>query len=269
MIIDANFLDNLSNDLKRIVSDASQAIMDVYKKNTFDTEIKSDGSPVTEADENANKIIIQSLNIISPDISIVSEETYEKSDEIPNEPYWLVDPLDGTKEFINKSEDFTINIALINNHKSVFGAIYKPLTDELFIGGKNLPAFRKQNNIKEKLQTESRTENCIICQSKSHITKREKSFIEELKNKFNSYKVINAGSSIKICYIAQGKCHIYPRFGDTYQWDIAAGHAILKASGGDILDLNLKEIIYLSSHKKKVNGFFALSDIPFWVPKIQ
>ena len=103
MTIDANFLDNLSNDLKRIVSDASEAIMGVYEKNTFDTEIKSDGSPVTEADESANKIIIQSLNIISPDISIVSEETYDKSDEIPNEPYWLVDPLDGTKEFINKS----------------------------------------------------------------------------------------------------------------------------------------------------------------------
>jgi 3'-phosphoadenosine 5'-phosphosulfate (PAPS) 3'-phosphatase len=83
MIIDANFLENLSNDLKRIVLDASEAIIHVYEKNTFDTEIKSDGSPVTEADENANKIIIQSLNIISPDISIVSEETYDKSDEIP------------------------------------------------------------------------------------------------------------------------------------------------------------------------------------------
>jgi 3'(2'), 5'-bisphosphate nucleotidase len=117
MTIDANFLDNLSNDLKRIVSDASEAIMGVYEKNTFDTEIKSDGSPVTEADESANKIIIQSLNIISPDISIVSEETYDKSDEIPNEPYWLVDPLDGTKEFINKSKDFTVNIALIKESK--------------------------------------------------------------------------------------------------------------------------------------------------------
>jgi 3'(2'), 5'-bisphosphate nucleotidase len=121
MIIDINFLENLSHDLKRIVLDASQAIMDIYEKNTFDTKIKSDGSPVTEADENANKIIIQSLNIISPDISIVSEETYDKSDEIPNEPYWLVDPLDGTKEFINKSKDFTVNIALIKESEPVYG----------------------------------------------------------------------------------------------------------------------------------------------------
>ena len=139
MTIDANFLDNLSNDLKRIVSDASEAIMGVYEKNTFDTEIKSDGSPVTEADESANKIIIQSLNIISPDISIVSEETYDKSAEIPHEPYWLVDPLDGTKEFINKSKDFTVNIALIKESKPVYGIICAPVTGQIWSGS----CFRK------------------------------------------------------------------------------------------------------------------------------
>ena len=118
MTIDANFLDNLSNDLKRIVSDASEAIMGVYEKNTFDTEIKSDGSPVTEADESANKIIIQSLNIISPDISIVSEETYDKSAEIPDDPYWLVDPLDGTKDFIQGTGNYAMHLALTFKKKS-------------------------------------------------------------------------------------------------------------------------------------------------------
>ena len=132
MTIDVNFFENLSDDLKRTVSDASKAIMDVYERNTFDTEIKSDGSPVTEADENANKIIIQSLSLISPDISIVSEETFDKSAEIPHEPYWLVDPLDGTKEFINKSKDFTVNIALIEEGKPLYGIICAPITGQIW-----------------------------------------------------------------------------------------------------------------------------------------
>ena len=258
---------DLVSPITEILIKASKLILNIYHQNNFDCSLKDDLSPVTKADKDAHFLIIKELSRLFPKIPVISEEGEEK--EITSKIFWLVDPLDGTKEFINKSEDFTINIALINNHESVFGAIYKPLTDELFIGGKNLPAFRKQNNVKEKLQTDSRPKDCIICQSKSHSTEKEKSFIEELKNKFNSHKVINAGSSIKICLIAEGKCHIYPRFGDTHQWDIAAGHAILKASGGDILDLNLKEIIYFSSYKKKVNGFFALSDIPFWVPKIQ
>ena len=145
MAIDVNFFENLSDDLKRIVSDASKAIMDVYERNTFDTEIKSDGSPVTEADENANKIIIQSLSLISPDISIVSEETFDKSAEIPHEPYWLVDPLDGTKEFINKSEDFTVNIALIEERKPLYGIICAPITGQIWSGScfqKSLPICR-------------------------------------------------------------------------------------------------------------------------------
>jgi 3'(2'), 5'-bisphosphate nucleotidase len=113
MSIDAEFLESLYEPLKKIVHDAANAIMDVYKKDEFGSEIKLDGSPVTEADNNANKIIIDALKEIAPSIPIISEETYKKELDIPNIPYWLVDPLDGTREFLNKSKDFTVNIALI------------------------------------------------------------------------------------------------------------------------------------------------------------
>ena len=172
MTIDVNFFENLSDDLKRTVSDASKAIMDVYERNTFDTEIKSDGSPVTEADENANKIIIQSLSLISPDISIVSEETFDKSAEIPHEPYWLVDPLDGTKEFINKSKDFTVNIALIEEGKPLYGIICAPITGQIWSGS----CFQKS------LPNENIDSTLRIVMSKSHQTKTDKEFLEFIES---------------------------------------------------------------------------------------
>ena len=141
MAIDVNFFENLSDDLKRTVSDASKAIMDVYERNTFDTEIKSDGSPVTEADENANKIIIQSLSLISPDISIVSEETSDNKSIKNLKDFWLIDPIDGTYDYINNLEEFTINAGLIINNNPVIGLINAPSKKRMFYSYGNNLAF--------------------------------------------------------------------------------------------------------------------------------
>ena len=247
MTIDANFLDNLSNDLKRIVSDASEAIMGVYEKNTFDTEIKSDGSPVTEADESANKIIIQSLNIISPDISIVSEETYDKSDEIPNEPYWLVDPLDGTKEFINKSKDFTVNIALIKESEPVYGIICAPVTGQIWSGS----CFQRS------LPNEDAVSTLRIVMSRSHQTKIDREFLKFIESLGILYEIIEKGSSLKLCALSDNSADIYPRFGPTSEWDIAAGHAILSSCGGSVFNMsNCKELAY-SKQDTILNPAFA------------
>ena len=247
MTIDVNFFENLSDDLKRTVSDASKAIMDVYERNTFDTEIKSDGSPVTEADENANKIIIQSLNIISPDISIVSEETYDKSAEIPHEPYWLVDPLDGTKEFINKSKDFTVNIALIKESKPVYGIICAPVTGQIWSGS----CFQRS------LPNEDAISTLRIVMSKSHQTKTDKEFLEFIESLDISYQIIEKGSSLKLCALFDNSADIYPRFGPTSEWDIAAGHAILSSRGGSVFQLsNCKELAY-SKQDTILNPAFA------------
>ena len=247
MTIDANFLDNLSNDLKRIVSDASEAIMGVYEKNTFDTEIKSDGSPVTEADESANKIIIQSLNIISPDISIVSEETYDKSAEIPHEPYWLVDPLDGTKEFINKSKDFTVNIALIKESKPVYGIICAPVTGQIWSGS----CFQRS------LPNEDAISTLRIVMSKSHQTKTDKEFLEFIESLDISYQIIEKGSSLKLCALSDNSADIYPRFGPTSEWDIAAGHACLRQQGGRVCQMSSGEPLAYTKEESILNPAFV------------
>ena len=247
MTIDVNFFENLSDDLKRTVSDASKAIMDVYERNTFDTEIKSDGSPVTEADENANKIIIQSLSLISPDISIVSEETFDKSAEIPHEPYWLVDPLDGTKEFINKSKDFTVNIALIEEGKPIYGIICAPITGQIWSGS----CFQKS------LPNENIDSILRIVMSKSHQTKTDKEFLQFIKSLDISYQIIEKGSSLKLCALSDNSADIYPRFGPTSEWDIAAGHAILSSRGGSVFQLsNCKDLAY-SKQDTILNPAFA------------
>lgn len=259
----------LISPISNILENASKLILDFYKnKNIIQSSLKQDSSPVTEADKRAHIFITKELLENFPLIPVISEEG-DEGEEIISDIFWLVDPLDGTKEFINQGDDFTINIALINNQEPVFGAIYKPVTGELYMGGKNLPAFKIQNKVKNYLKTELNEIACIVSQSKSHGSDKENEFINSLSKKFENNKVIKAGSSIKICLVAEGKSHIYPRFGDVYQWDIAAGHAILNASGGEITDLNLKKIIYSSSRKKKLKGFFALSELSFWKEKLQ
>lgn len=258
----------LISPISNILKNASKLILDIYKnKDAIQSSLKEDDSPITKADKDAHLLITKELSKKFPLIPIISEEGHDEN--VNSDIFWLVDPLDGTKEFINQSDDFTINIALIDKQEPVFGAIFKPVTGELYIGGKNLPAFRVQNKVKNYLKTESNERVCIVSQSRSHSGERENEFINSLSKKFDTNKVIKAGSSIKICLVAEGKSHIYPRFGDVYQWDIAAGHAILIASGGEITDLNMKKIIYSSSRKKKVKGFFALSELSFWQEKLQ
>ena len=134
MEITQKFILNILDPIKHTVNEASLAIMDVYESEHFNTEIKSDGSPVTEADKRANNIITESLRKITPDIPVVSEETYDPEEPSPNKPYWLVDPLDGTKGFINKDGNFTVNIALIQNKMPIFGIIEATITSKVWVG---------------------------------------------------------------------------------------------------------------------------------------
>ena len=134
MNINKQFIQEILEPLKKTTNAASAAIMDVYNSDNFNTEIKSDGSPVTEADNKANDIITSSLQNITPDIPVISEETYQKGDKNPSGPYWLVDPLDGTKGFINKDGNFTVNIALVENGMPIFGIIEAPASGKVWFG---------------------------------------------------------------------------------------------------------------------------------------
>lgn len=237
MTMVSNF--NLSHHLDDLIILAKQAgatIMPYWRVNT-NVMRKDDGSPVTLADQAAEDIIVAGLKSIAPNIPIIAEELTEagRAPDITNaSEYWLVDPLDGTKEFIKGTKDFTINIGLIRDGVPVFGLVYLPASDDLYYGGENIGAFLNH----EPIMTKSYNADIglTIIGSKMHPNpKRQELRDQFLKgNKVSSYTT--RGSSIKFCMVAGGEAHIYPRFIPTYEWDTCAAHAILLQVDGDIID---------------------------------
>jgi 3'(2'),5'-bisphosphate nucleotidase len=230
----------LYQELKKIAVGAGIEILKIYKK-PFKKSIKADKSPITEADIVANNVICAGLERLTPNIPIISEENDVRPKNL--DLFWLVDPLDGTKEFIKKNGEFTVNIALIKNKKPVYGIIFKPTSKDLYYTEDKKSFYSKlDKNYNEtkrtKINTKKRKIN-VLALSRSH--NRNNDFI--LK-KFNANKILQSGSSIKICYIADGKANIYPRLGTTMEWDIAAGDAILRKAGGKIKTLDGKILKY-------------------------
>jgi len=223
---------------------AGQAIMDIYKE-PFEFELKADNSPLTIADKTAHSIIKEGLS--ETELPLLSEEGAQISYDIRKnwDQYWLVDPLDGTKEFIKKNGDFTVNIALISKQQPVFGVIYAPVPGFIYWGSKS-GSFRlnvKQSgntvfeNIRslkaraEQLPCIPRKEGYLVLGSRSHMNTETESFISNLKNIHPDISFISRGSSLKFCTLAEGGADVYPRFGPTMEWDTAAGHAVAVYAG--------------------------------------
>jgi 3'(2'), 5'-bisphosphate nucleotidase len=274
MNISHNFLKTILNPLRETVSEASEAIMNIYDKDSFETEIKSDGSPVTEADNKANEIIIRALHNITPDIPAVTEETFNNDEDLPQGAYWLVDPLDGTKEFINKSKEFTVNIALIENSIPIFGIVSAPATGEVWAGSffqrpskffrsvNYFNQFWKYKHIPGGLGGGSTPDPIRIVMSKSHQNDIDKEFLHFLEGSFIngfpiSYTVVEKGSSLKLCAMADNEADIYPRFGPTSEWDIAAGHAYLISKGGRVCQMSSGEHLIYSKEDNILNPAFV------------
>jgi 3'(2'), 5'-bisphosphate nucleotidase len=229
----------------RAAIDAGKAILEIYQTD-FDIEYKSDQSPLTTADNESHRII--SAYLKETGLPILSEE----GKQLPYEErkhwqqFWMVDPLDGTKEFIKKNGEFTVNIALIEGQKTVTGVIYVPVTDVLYVGLSSDGAFMLNSTenfngtirqLKEKavrLPERDKTEIYTVVASRSHLNDETKAFLEELKKTHRNIDIVSKGSSLKLCLIAEGKADIYPRFAPTSEWDIAAGHAIVNAAGGTV-----------------------------------
>ena len=251
-----------AQELIKIAFLAGKEILKIYKK-PFSKKLKKDKSPVTKADLAANRIICTGLKNIFPKIEIISEEN-DNSNLKKKDTYWLVDPLDGTKEFIKKNGEFTVNIALIKNKKPVYGLIYMPVTQEMYFTKNKSSYYSKINSkgqllTKTKIKTKKRNKNVLVL-SRSHISDKKK--LSEMKDfmfkKFKANKIIQSGSSIKLCYIAHGKANIYPRIGTTMEWDIAAGDAILRNAGGTIKTLDGKIMKY-GKRNYKNKSFIARS----------
>ena len=239
--------------LIELAIEAGIAIREIYESGKYSTSIKSDRTPVTTADEEANKIILRGLKQQFPKIPAISEESENRV--LEKQTFFIIDPLDGTKGFLNKTNNFTVNIALIYNREPKLGVIYSPISGELFYTSPDQESF-KYNYLKktQKVKISGKVENreaLTLITSENNLVGRE-SKILKVDCKYDTLKI---GSSIKFCRLAEGNADIYPRFGRTMEWDTAAGHAILKYAGGSLIDLNTKkELIY--GKKDYENGSF-------------
>lgn len=226
--------------IEEIALKAGLAALDIFNK-SYNIDYKEDNSPLTQADLTSNEIIVNELKKLYPNIMIISEENkqieYEKRKD--EEYIFMIDPLDGTKEFINKSKEWTINIALLHKNKPILGVVYAPCLNELFSAYNN-ECFYNQ----KKFNFVENKDDLIIVASKSHLNSKTQDFIASIKSTKN-IKIKNFGSSLKICYLAINKAHIYPRIAPTMEWDIAAAYAVLINAGGLILTYpELKEITF-------------------------
>ena len=233
MINEKNFKD-VTNFLRNISDIASQKILDIYKsKITY--KIKNDLSPVTVADIESNEIICKNIKKEFSKIPIISEENKKKS--LKSDTYFLIDPLDGTKEFIQRNGEFTVNIALIIKNEPTLGVIQVPVKKTQYFSD-GLNSFKFNGDLK-KIFSYSSNNNMRFLTSRSHIDDDTEKIINKLKN----VQFLKMGSSLKFCHLAEGKADIYIRNGKTMSWDVAAGIAILKNAGGSIKTLNLKEFV--------------------------
>ena len=215
-----------------IAKEAGKAIMQVYKQD-FEVEYKQDSSPLTLADKKANDIIEDGLNQLSVNLPILSEE----GNNIPYEDrkhweyFWLVDPLDGTKEFVKKNDEFTVNIALIHKDTPVLGVVYAPALDVCYWAKQNDGAFKDGQKLP--LKTESQRNTYKIVASRSHMSDETQTFIDAIDTD-KEKEIISIGSSLKICLVAEGEADIYPRLGPTMEWDTGAAHAVVSESGKNL-----------------------------------
>ena len=239
-------------------------IINKYYNTDLDVSFKYDKSPLTTADIESNKYIITSLLNLYPEIPILSEESLVDWNIRKNwKTYWLIDPLDGTKEFINKNDEFTVNISLIKNNLPYLGIIYAPALGYLYFSKKNEGSY-KINCLKKidslsrslslKVSTKKISDTINIVQSRSHSNEKLLSWI---KNNIQNYKILKKGSSLKFCDIAEGKADFYPRLGPTSEWDIAAGHMILLEAGGELKTIDDKKILYNLKEDIKNPDFIA------------
>jgi 3'(2'), 5'-bisphosphate nucleotidase len=231
-------LENINIDeVIQIARSAGQKALEIYKS-SFDVEYKGDGSPVTNADLEVNKIITSSLEKLYPKIPILTEEGKEIPFETRKnwEVFWLVDPIDGTKEFVNKSGEFTVNIALIQKNTPVLGVVYSPVLNKMYSAKKGKGAFLNG----EKLPLPTKNRPFTVVSTKSHKNIETEQFLESLKEKHEKIEFVSIGSSLKFCLVAEGSADLYPRFSPTMEWDTGAGDAIIREVGKEVLKIENK-----------------------------
>lgn len=242
-----------------IAEQAGAAIMQVYASG-FDVEHKADDSPVTTADLAAHRLIVQGLSQLTPDIPVLSEESAQVAWETRRQwsRYWLVDPLDGTREFIKRNGEFSVNIALIDGGAPVFGVVQAPVTGLVWHAERGVAAYRREGMRQDVIST--RVPPAVplrVAASRSHRSERT----QTLLSRMGEIELIGQGSSLKFCRIAEGTLDVYPRLGPTSEWDTAAGQCVLEAAGGVLLAADSGLPFQYNQRSRLLNGdFVALGD---------
>ena len=226
-----------------IARQAGRGILEVYGTD-FSVAAKEDRSPLTEADMRSHRIIVGALQTLTPDKPVLSEESWEIPFSTRNEwkEYWLVDPLDGTKEFVKRNGEFTVNIALIRDHRAVLGAVHVPVQDKSYYGCAGSGAFvREGHNDPVAIRPSKRSAAPLrVVGSRSHPSASLTQYLESL----GPHEIVPMGSSLKLCLVAEGKADIYPRLGPTSEWDTAAAQAVVEAAGGCVTDTRGQPLLY-------------------------
>lgn len=265
-------LKTLLTTATRAALEAGKEINEVYQEKDFEVESKADESPLTLADRKSHEIIMGHLK--QTDYPVLSEEgkdiPYEERSQW--EYFWLVDPLDGTKEFIKKNGEFTVNIALIRQGEPILGVVFAPYVNELYFGTELFGAYKIEGQQGEPMEFKDMDElmkkgqilpvsekrhKLVVVASRSHLNEETQAYVDELKKRHGDAEFVSKGSSLKICMVAEGKADAYPRFGPTMEWDTAAGHAVALAAGFPVTQKDEKTPL-LYNKKELLNPYFIV-----------
>jgi 3'(2'), 5'-bisphosphate nucleotidase len=249
--------------------EAGKAILEIYHSGVFDVQVKGDNSPLTKADLASHQKIVAYLE--KTNIPILSEEgkAIPYTERKRWKQLWIVDPIDGTKEFIKRNGEFTVNIALIENNKPSIGVIFVPVTKDLYFSTREKGAFKLSVDLENydvttivskgnKLPLKRETETFTIVASRSHMSQETAAYAQEMRMKHGDVKLISKGSSLKLCMVAEGQADCYPRFAPTMEWDTAAGQAICEHAGFKVIDWKTKEPM-LYNREELLNHWFLVS----------
>jgi 3'(2'), 5'-bisphosphate nucleotidase len=248
-------LNELINPIVDLAVDAGKAILEVYATD-FDVQVKGDESPLTQADLASHHCIVRGLGVLTPDIPVISEE-----EGLPSfaergqwQRYWLIDPLDGTKEFVNRNGEFTVNIALIDSNRPIFGVVHVPVQEKTYIGCEGHGSELREGNSTTSISVAAVSGDPVrIVGSRSH----RGSSLDAFLAKVGESDMLPMGSSLKFCVVAEGRADIYPRLGLTSEWDTAAAQAVVEQAGGKVLELDGKPLSY-NAKEDILNPWFVV-----------
>lgn len=267
----------MNKNLKTAITaalEAGKVILDIYHYDDFEVELKSDHSPLTKADVSSHDVIMTYLK--ETNIPVLSEEGKSISYNIRKDwkQLWIVDPIDGTKEFIKRNGEFTVNIALIENQKTVLGVIFVPVLGDLYFSTKKLGAYKVSVDLEDynvdsllklakKLPLERSDKTYTIVASRSHRSKETEGYITEMRQKHGEVNLISKGSSLKLCMVAEGQADCYPRFAPTMEWDTAAGQAICEQAGVEVVEWETQQAIVYNREDLLNPWFVVQKQMPY------